>query len=188
MPERAESSSASFSRDFNGKVKKFGQTLGVGETRSRSQSPSAPGPPVPSTEETQPLSVAKAEPSINTIVDNTVRICLQHDAERRDLWQAAFETLAQEDRDALEISTEDADHGKPSASLIGEVISLTTEKCAQYEGGGWHVKRKGREDINVRNKAKSLLYSVLTFKDLIGAGLKFDTSGYGATAWWCHLA
>ena len=36
---------------------------------------------------------------------------------------------------------------------------------------------KGREDINVRNKAKSLLYSVLTFKDLIGAGLKFDASG-----------
>ena len=136
MPERAESSNASFFRDFNGKVKKFGQTLGIEESRSRSQSPSAPGPLVPSTEETQPLSVAKAKPSTNTTVDNNIRICSQHDAERRDLWQAAFETLAQEDRDALEISTEDADHGKPSASLVNEVISLTTEKCAQYEGGG----------------------------------------------------
>jgi hypothetical protein len=60
---------------------------------------------------------------------------------------------------------------------------LTTEKCAQYEAGGWHIERKGHEDINVRDKAKSLLLSVLTFKDLIDAGLKFDVSGYGALAW-----
>ena len=69
---------------------------------------------MPSTEETQPLSVAKAEPSISNTVDNNIQICSQYDTERRDLWQAAFETFAQEDRDALKISTEDADHGKRS--------------------------------------------------------------------------
>ena len=183
MPEGAQSSKTGFSSGFKGKVKKFGQSLGVGESRSRSQSPSASVSSVPSTEKTEPLPAARARASTPPIVINTLRTRSQPDASTRDLWRAAFETLTPEDKRALATSNGDADHAKPPASLVEDVVRLTTEKCAQYEAGGWHIERKGHEDINVRDKAKSLLLSVLTFKDLIDAGLKFDVSGYGALAW-----
>lgn len=186
MPDRIESSKSGFSGGFKGKVKKFGQTLGVGERPSRSQSPSAPASSVHSIDQIQPGSLVRADPTTTIAVDSresVVRNRWRQDASIRDLWQAAFETLTQEHKDALETSTEDADHAKPPTSLIDDVVRLTTEKCAQYEAGGWHIERKGQEDINVRDKAKSLLCSVLTFKDLIDAGLQFDASGYGALAW-----
>ena len=186
MPDRTESSKAGSSGGFKGKVKKFGQTLGVKETRSRSHSLSAPDSSAPSVDHIQSSSLARADPASTATVDSlddVVQNRLRQDSSTRDLWQAAFETLTQEEKDALETSTEGADHAKPPPSLVEDIVRLTKEKCAQYEAGGWHIERKGHGDVNVRDKAKSLLCSVLTFKDLIDAGLKFDASGYGALAW-----
>lgn len=105
-----------------------------------------------------------------------------NDSGTRDLWRAAFESLSHDEQSALDPST-NQDAKKPPSHLVDEVIDLTKEKCAQYEAGGWHIKREGREDINVREKAKSLICSALVVKDLIDAGLQFDVSGYGALAW-----
>lgn len=60
---------------------------------------------------------------------------------------------------------------------------MRRERCAEYEVRGWHIKQKNKEDIIIRDKARTLLCSILSFKDLVDAGLKFDVSGYGATAW-----
>lgn len=111
-----------------------------------------------------------------------VRAETSKDSGTQDLWRAAFESLSYDERSALDPST-NQNTKKPPSHLVDEVIDLTREKCAQYEAGGWHIKREGREDINVREKAKSLICSALVVKDLIDAGLQFDVSGYGALAW-----
>ena len=111
-----------------------------------------------------------------------VRTETSKDSGARDLWRAAFESLSYHEQSALDPSI-NQNPKKPPSQLVDEVIDLTREKCAQYEAGGWHIKREGREDINVRDKAKSLICSALVVKDLIDAGLQFDASGYGALAW-----
>ena len=111
-----------------------------------------------------------------------VRAETSKDSGTRDLWRAAFESLSHHEQSALDPST-NQNPKKPPSHLVDEIIDLTREKCAQYEAGGWHIKREGREDINVRDKAKSLICSALVVKDLIDAGLQFDASGYGALAW-----
>ena len=111
-----------------------------------------------------------------------IRAETSKDPGTRDLWRAAFESLSYNEQSALHPSI-NQNPKKPPSHLVDEVIDLTREKCAQYEAGGWHIKREGREDISVREKAKSLICSALVVKDLIDAGLQFDVSGYGALAW-----
>lgn len=131
---------------------------------------------------------SQSVPSLNTELSTNqsgkplVRTEASNDAGTRDLWRAAFKSLGDGEKSVLDPSTNQK-LNKPPSYLVDEVIDLTREKCAQYEAGGWHIKREGREDINVREKAKSLICSALVVKDLIDAGLQFDASGYGALAW-----
>ena len=133
-------------------------------------------------------SSSQTVPSLNTESSTNqsgkplVRSETSNDSGTRDLWRVAFESLSDDEKSALDPSTNQKPINPPS-HLVDEVIDLTREKCAQYEAGGWHIKREGREDINVREKAKSLICSALVVKDLIDAGLQFDASGYGALAW-----
>ena len=130
----------------------------------------------------QTVPSLNTESSTNQSGKSLVRSETSNDSGTRDLWRAAFESLSDGEKSVLDPSTNQKPN-KPPSHLIDEVIDLTREKCAQYEAGGWHIKREGREDINVREKAKSLICSALVVKDLIDAGLQFDASGYGALAW-----
>ncbi len=91
--------------------------------------------------------------------------------------------LAPEDKDAPENSNREAYRSQQPANFVEDVVRLTSEKPGQYEAYGWHIERKGKENIVIRDKAKSLLCYVLIFKVLVEAGLKFDASGYRALAW-----
>lgn len=105
--------------------------------------------------------------------------------EKPDLWQLAFESLElDEEKKALLAPTPGPSETPWSPKeFVTEVIGLTQERCADYEKSGWHVTTQNGKEIKVSRQAKSILCSVLEFKELIDAGLRYDVTGYGATAW-----
>ena len=181
MPDEHKMSSSGSAKSFRIKAGQSGKSS-VGESQGRDASTSKSSFPLPSAQRSQTVPSPNTESSTNRSGYPLVRTETSNDPVTRDLWRVAFESLSTDEKSALGTST-NHNAKKPPSHLVDEVIDLTREKCAQYEAGGWHIKREGREDINVRDKAKSLICSALVVKDLIDAGLQFDVSGYGALAW-----
>ncbi len=181
MPDEHKMLSPGSAKSFRIKAGKSGKSS-IGESQGREASTSKSTFPIPSAQRSHTVPSPDPESSTNQSGYLLVRNETSNDAVARDLWRAAFESLSDEEKSALGPST-NQNTTRPPSHLVDEIIDLTREKCAQYEAGGWHVKREGREDINVREKAKSLICSALVVKDLIDAGLQFDVSGYGALAW-----
>ncbi len=181
MPDEHKPSSSGSAKSFRINAGKSTKSS-TGESQGRNASTSKSTIPIPSAQRSQTVPSSNTESSTNQTGYPLVRIETSNDLGTRDLWRAAFESLSDSEKTVLDPST-NQNPDKPPSHLVDEVIDLTREKCAQYEAGGWHIKREGREDINVREKAKSLICSALVVKDLIDAGLQFDASGYGALAW-----
>ena len=179
MPDENKSSSLSSAKSFRISAGKSAKSP-IGESQGRDASTSKST--LPSAQRSQTVTSSNTESSTNQSGKSLVRTETSNVSGARDLWRAAFESLSDGEKSVLDPSTNQKPN-KPPSHLVDEVIDLTREKCAQYEAGGWHIKREGWEDINVREKAKSLICSALVVKDLIDAGLQFDASGYGALAW-----
>ena len=178
MSDEHQSSSSGSAKTFQIRAGKSA----IGGSEGTEASTSKPTLPTASARRLVTVLPSNKESSTSQSRHALVRAESIKDSGTRDLWRAAFETLSHDEQSALDPST-NQNPKKPASHLVDEVINLTKEKCAQYEAGGWHIKREGREDINVRDKAKSLICSALVVKDLIDAGLQFDVSGYGALAW-----
>ena len=181
MPDENKSSSLSSAKSFRINAGKSAKSP-IGESQGRDAPTSKSTLQIPSAQRLQTVTSSNTESSTNQSGKTLVRTETSNDSGTRDLWRAAFESLSDGEKSVLDPSTNQRPN-KPPSHLVDEVIDLTREKCAQYEAGGWHIKREGWEDINVREKAKSLICSALVVKDLIDAGLQFDASGYGALAW-----
>ncbi|KAF2875677.1 hypothetical protein BDV95DRAFT_280061 [Massariosphaeria phaeospora] len=105
---------------------------------------------------------------------------------REDLWQVAFGSsdLTDDQRSTLISPSGSTTDLTSPPSLVDEIISLTRKRCTEYEQSGWHLQTEsGGKEIRVSAKAKRILCSVLGYKALVDAGVKFDATGYGATAW-----
>ena len=181
MPDEHKLSSLGSAKSFRIKAEKSAKSS-TGESQGRDASTSKSTFPIPSAQRSQIVHSSNIESPTNQPGYPLVRTESSNGSGTRDLWRAAFESLSDNEKSALDPSI-NQNPNKPPSHLVDEVIHLTREKCVQYEAGGWHIRREGREDINVREKAKSLICSALVVKDLINAGLQFDASGYGALAW-----
>ena len=181
MPDEHKLSRLGSAKSFRINAGKSAKSV-TGESQGRDASTSKSTFPIPSAQRSQTVPSSNTESSTNPSGYPLVLPETSNDPSTRDLWRAAFESLSDGEKSVLDPST-NQNPNKPPSQLVDEVIDLTREKCAQYEAGGWHIKREGREDINVHEKAKSLICSALVVKDLIDAGLQFDASGYGALAW-----
>lgn len=96
----------------------------------------------------------------------------------RDLWAEAWnsEEVGEERRSLLRAEWEGEETN--SQELVSGVIEHTQDKLATYE------KRWGSDnEKTAAGIAKSILLSALMVKDLVDAGLKFDPTGYGSSAW-----
>lgn len=98
----------------------------------------------------------------------------------RDFWAEAWNSneVGEQRRALLEGKKEDQ---KPSHAtsqkLVDGLIAKTPDKMATY------TARWGSDEKTALGRARSILVSALTVKDLIDAGLKFDPTGYGSAAW-----
>ncbi|KAI0966612.1 hypothetical protein F4678DRAFT_466445 [Xylaria arbuscula] len=102
---------------------------------------------------------------------------------QRDLWAEAWNSneVGENKRSLLEGKLEDNDIerlGKLPGELVNDVAELTREKLAAYSER-WGTKAKK----TASQLGQSILSSVLTVKDLVEAGLKFDPTGYASSAW-----
>ena len=104
----------------------------------------------------------------------------------RDLWDEAFVSLSQEDRNALQPprSAGRASDIMSRQMEVEKVIELTEIKYKEYCRRGWHTKKGDvSKETNVRIKAKETMCSAMQFKTFVDASLKFDPSGYGTIVW-----
>jgi len=107
----------------------------------------------------------------------------------RNLWEEAWNSpeIREGEKEVLSAKVGDEkDNGSPLKShkdLVDRVIRQTEDKLVEYKSRGWQIEGRDGEMINVRDTAKSIMVSILSFKDLVDAGLKFDPTGYGASAW-----
>ncbi|KAI1827648.1 hypothetical protein F4861DRAFT_328758 [Xylaria intraflava] len=101
----------------------------------------------------------------------------------RDLWAEAWESddVGDERRTLLRGKWGDGEVeelGKGPKDLINNVIALTEYKLGTY------ARRWGVEDNKATSgKARSILLSALTVKEIIETGFKFDPTGCGSAAW-----
>jgi hypothetical protein len=105
--------------------------------------------------------------------------------EKPDLWQLACDSLESSDTKDRLLS-----HAQITLStlwspksFVDDAVALTRKRCEEYQQSGWHITKKDGKDVKVTEKAKSTFCSLLEYKALIDAGLKYDATGYGATAW-----
>lgn len=111
-----------------------------------------------------------------------------HESFPKDLWQAAFDQLDDRKKATLLELKEGVDNNPSSrSSLVEKVIKQTEDKYSEYKKRGWKIKRKGKEDVNVRDKAKAILSSALRFKGLIDSVVGFDPTGHGMQPSLCIL-
>ena len=100
----------------------------------------------------------------------------------RGLWSEAFASLSQKDCEVLRPAGRDGEPGDAMSKRVAveKVMELTEAKYEEYCRRGWHMKKGNTaKETNVRIKAKEIMCSVLQFKVIVDAGLKFDPSGYG---------
>ena len=120
-----------------------------------------------------PLATARQE-------DPGARVTTKDQHSRKDLWQIAFDQLDDAKKASLFALENDTDASSVSASfLVEKVIRQTEEGYSRYKERGWKIKRKEKEDINLRDKAKSIVSSALGFKSLVDSVVGFDPSGHG---------
>lgn len=109
--------------------------------------------------------------------------------EKSKLWGLAFQRASCSGREItiLMNSAEDDQRGwSPSSwvddlKVIQEVEATTLQRCTIANRCGWKSDKSGGE-LAIREQAEKVLGAVLGMKDLISAGLKFDVTGYAATA------
>jgi hypothetical protein len=99
----------------------------------------------------------------------------------RDFWAEAWNSdeVGEQRRALLEGRKEGEKPGQVnSRKLVDGLIAKTPDKMASY------TARWGSDaEKTALGRARSILVSALTVKDLIDNGLKFDPTGYGSAAW-----
>lgn len=97
----------------------------------------------------------------------------------RDLWEAAFAELDDEERRLLAKIEK-----SQGPSIVDKVLDQTKERYREHEERGWSIPRgKGKGDTNLRPTARKIMSSILSSKDLIDHVVAFDPTGYASTAW-----
>ena len=66
--------------------------------------------------------------------------------------------------------------------FVQEVKDVTRDRFVECEKSGWFAKAGGCKAV-IKQRAGTVLMAVLELKDFVSEGLKYDVTGYGATAW-----
>ncbi|KAI4960287.1 hypothetical protein J4E86_001909 [Alternaria arbusti] len=69
-----------------------------------------------------------------------------------------------------------------SLQFVQEVKDVTRDRFVECEKSGWFAKAGGCKAV-IKQRAGTVLMAVLELKDFVSEGLKYDVTGYGATAW-----
>jgi len=130
--------------------------------------------PVPTPATSPPAALATTETSIGQAWF----------PEKPNLWQLAYDSFENDEkistlaRAQIEVGT-----SWSPKSFVEDAVALIRKRCAEYQQSEWLITTPEGRKTRANDKAKSILCSVLEYKELIDAGLKFDATGCGAAAW-----
>jgi hypothetical protein len=85
------------------------------------------------------------------------------------------------------LRTSENDEAKPWSPLefVEKVKDVTRDRCMECAKSGWVTSdgaRNGTRNVVVAQRAEKVISAVLEMKEFVNQGLKFDVTGYGATA------
>lgn len=95
----------------------------------------------------------------------------------RDLWQAAYDQLNDEQRQKLssiQSSSDSNDKKASSKELIDEIIQVTEQKYEAYQQ---------KSDGKFRKTSRKIIDAVLSYKEIISAAAGLDPTQHAASAW-----
>jgi len=105
-------------------------------------------------------------------------------ATSRSLWDRAYEKAKFTDTETeVLLKAFQGDRKEWTAvSFVEEVKDLTRARCIDCAEDDYSARKSGKRTV-IAQRAETIVSAVLQMKDLVSAGLKFDATGYGATAW-----
>lgn len=141
------------------------------------------------TRSTQPVSQTNSQSDALPADDgqvasssNTILPHLDRKAEKRNLWQEAYKSLDEKQRqniNPVEVHKQSSDNhdvdANPVCKTLDEVIQTVK---AQYE-----IRMSKRGDSQLRDTASKILTATLSCKDIISAIVAFDPTGHASSAW-----
>ncbi|BCS01057.1 uncharacterized protein AKAW2_51398A [Aspergillus luchuensis] len=113
---------------------------------------------------------------------NTILPHLDRKAEKRNLWQEAYKSLDEKQRqniNPVEVHKQSSDNHDVDANPVRKALDdvIQTVK-AQYE-----MRMSKRGDSQLRDAASKILTATLSCKDIISAIVAFDPTGHASSAW-----
>ncbi|KAI4651901.1 hypothetical protein J4E93_002097 [Alternaria ventricosa] len=105
--------------------------------------------------------------------------------EKPDLWLLALERSELNNEQSLVLlSPPTGGETEPwsPVQFVQEVKDVTRDRYVEGEKSGWFAKARGCKAV-IKQRAGTVLMAVLELKDFVSEGLKYDVTGYGATAW-----
>ncbi|OJI81247.1 hypothetical protein ASPTUDRAFT_58544 [Aspergillus tubingensis CBS 134.48] len=141
------------------------------------------------TRSTQPVSQTNSQSDALPADDgqvasssNTILPHLNRKAEKRNLWQEAYKSLDEKQRqniNPVEVHKQSSDNhdvdANPARKTLDDVIQTVK---AQYE-----IRMSKRGDTQLRDAASKILTATLSCKDIISAIVAFDPTGHASSAW-----
>ncbi|OJJ71136.1 hypothetical protein ASPBRDRAFT_30878 [Aspergillus brasiliensis CBS 101740] len=114
--------------------------------------------------------------------DSTILPRRNRKAQRRNLWQEAYNALDEKQRqnmNPVEVHEQSSDNhdvdSNPVCKRLDEVIQTVK---AQYE-----IRMSKRGDSQLRDAASKILAATLSYKEIISAIVVFDPTGHASSAW-----
>lgn len=103
-----------------------------------------------------------------------------------DHWQVAYDKLNETERrllSAVQSTAQPSSSPLETEKVLDEVVRITKEQYLEYEKGGLKIHRSGGQHIDLREIARKILNSTLTFKNVITNIVAFDPTGHASSAW-----
>jgi hypothetical protein len=104
--------------------------------------------------------------------------------EKPDLWLLAYQRAGfdEQQTDVLLGPTHARDTSLSPLHLVEEVKKLAVDRYTDCKRGGW-TRNSDNHEAQITRHAETVITAVLGIRDYVSAGLKFDATGCGATAW-----
>lgn len=104
--------------------------------------------------------------------------------ERPNLWELAYEQ-GEFDEEGIRVLAQSSKEHSSSWSpmvLLEQVKTLSSARFVECKQSGWLTGPRG-DNFAVIHQVQTIVSAVLELNEMVSAGLRFDASGYGATAW-----
>nr|XP_001401751.2 NACHT and WD40 domain protein [Aspergillus niger CBS 513.88] len=104
-------------------------------------------------------------------------------ARRRNLWQEAYDTLDEKQRQYMKPVREHEQSSDNHENADTNHVYKTLDEVIQTVKAQYQIRMSKREDSKLRDAANKILTATLSCKDIISAIVALDPTGHASSAW-----